>query len=278
MKYIDAVEGSIIAIIVFSIVVVLLPGIGPSSEVEIILTISTFLFAILAGFFITRSNSRYNGIVELVAEEDATMLSIYKTAQQIGKKFSDSIREIIDKYYIIAYDFELYNYPYKLTEKYFLKIWDELKKIKKKGIAYEKMIEELSELEKNRNKAEALSSEKLGRGQWLILIFLAGIILFSIFYLKVPQLYSQIITVLLSTVLILVLLIIRDLQNIMLGGTCLLGESGQETLEFIGKPRYYHKSFLDRGVNRVPKFVKEYRLGTHKPGSEKFEIKFIKKK
>ena len=277
MRYIHAIQGAIISVIIFAAAVVFIPGVGPSGEVETTLTVSTFLFAILAGFFISRVNTRYNDIRELVAEEDATILSIYKTAQMIGKGFSDRIRDLIDKYYIIAYDFELKNYPYKLNEKYLLRMWDELKKSRKRGVACDKMIESLKTLENNRNRSVTISNEKVGYGHWAILIFLSGIILFSMFYMKTPEFYSQVITVLLSTVLVLVLLIMRDLHNLKLGGQELLAESGQEVLEFIGKKRYYRQEYLDSGIYRLPKEVKEYRIGSHEPGSEKFKIKVVKK-
>ncbi len=57
----------------------------------------------------------------------------------------------------------------------------------------------------------------------------------------------------------------------------ILAESGQEVLESIGLKRYYSQHFLDEGVETIPDFVKEYRLGLHKPG-EKPEIKLVKVK
>ncbi|MFC1721395.1 hypothetical protein ACFL0Z_00590 [Patescibacteria group bacterium] len=87
---------------------------------------------------------------------------------------------------------------------------------------------------------------------------------------------SMIITVVLSTVLILVLLILRDLQNMRIAGEQIVSsESGQENLEFIGKLRYHQKKFIDMGSEHVPSHVKEYRLGFHKPGNP-FNIKTVK--
>jgi len=82
----------------------------------------------------------------------------------------------------------------------------------------------------------------------------------------------------LSTVVVLVILLIRDLQNLIIGKYELLEESGQEVLEFIGKKRYYHIDYLMSGFNSVPKSVKEYRVGLHEPGSETHKIKIVKNK
>jgi len=55
------------------------------SGAEIILTISSFLFAILAGFFIARLNDRYNKIQQTISSEDATWLTMYKASAIYGK-------------------------------------------------------------------------------------------------------------------------------------------------------------------------------------------------
>jgi len=282
MKYVHALEGSLIAFVILILITILAPGAGPSEEVKIILTITTFLFAILLGFFLNRLNSRYNDIRRLVAEEDAYFLSFYKTSQFYGKKFADRIKNLIDKYYVCAYDFTLsdYSHSYRCNSKYFLQMWDELRKHGKnykKQSTYSKLTSDLTSIEKCRNTSSVISSEKLGYGQWFTLLILSGIILFSLFYLKTDELYSQIITILLSTGLLMILLILRDLQNLMLGGKSLLVESGQEVLELIGCIRYYNEIQVKNGISYIPEDVKVYRLGLHSPGSEKLNIKIVRK-
>lgn len=277
MRYIHATKASFIALVISTLAVIFIPGKGSSHEVELVLTISTFLFAILAGFFISRLNTRYNAVRELVADEDAHWLSLYKISILYGRSFSDKIKELIDKYYIVCYDFDVGKY-YKPSAKYLSAVYDELNKIKKyrSEASFGEMIEELSAVEEDRNKSSVIALEKVTKGQWIILIVLVSIILFSIFYLKIPQLYSQVITVLLSTVLALVLFTIRDLQNLRLGGEMLVVESGQEVLESIGRLRYYNRKYLKNRSIKIPKQIKKYRLGLHEPG-EKFNIKVIHK-
>ena len=273
MKYIDSIIGGLIAFLVFIILVLLLPGKGPSDDVKLILTVSTFLFAILAGFFIARSSSRFNHIRQTVGTEDALFLALYKTSQVYGKKFQNKIRELIDKYYVVAYDVELASQSaYKENMPYFLKIWDLVTKLK--GAASSKIIDILKDLEINRNLATTISKEKIAKGQWAVLIVLSLIIIFSLFYLNTNEFYSMIVTILLSTVLIIVLLILRDLQNLKFGGEALLSESGQEVFEVMGKLRYYNISYMDQGWYKVPKSIKKYRLGYHKLG-EKPDIRII---
>jgi hypothetical protein len=275
MKYLHAVKGSAVAFILFIIAVIFIPGKGASKEVELILTVSTFLFAILAGFFISRFNSRHSKIKEYVAAEDAFLLSFYRTSLIYGKKFSDKIKELIDKYYIVSYDFDIL-FNYKHTEKYLVGIYKELVKNKKYRAqgTYEAMLDQLAAIEENRNKSAASSEDKISIGQWMILITLSGIIIFSLFYIKTSSLHSPIVTILFSTTIILVLLTLRDLQKLRLNGNMLVFESGEQVLESIGKLRYYNQRDLKKGSVKVPKHIKKYRLGLHKPG-EKFNIKII---
>jgi len=110
MKYIDAIKGSIISIFVLAPLSMFIQGFGSTPIIETILTISTFLFAILAGFYISRLNSRYSDIRELISNEDAYFYSLFNTSKIYGKIFTGKIADIIDKYYIVSFENELDNY------------------------------------------------------------------------------------------------------------------------------------------------------------------------
>lgn len=281
-KYIHAIKGGLIAFVLFTIGAIYIPGRGSSSDIEIILMISTFLFAILAGFFLARLNTRYNKITELVATEDAYFLSFFNTARFLGKEFVNNIRELIDTYYIIAYDFNT-DY-YKSNAGVLLQFYEELEKVdikknKKAESVFDEMVIFLSQIEENRNKNAVLTLDRVTKGQWVILLLLGSIIIFFLFFLKTDALYSQITTVLFSTILTLIILIIRDLNSLRLnGGEDILQESGQEIFEAIGKMRYYPEKHLKNGMTHIPKHVKRYRLGTHEAGAEKFEIRIVENK
>jgi len=279
MKYIHAVRGSFIACCVFILAVIFLPEREPLQNVELILTVSTFLFAILAGFFLSRLNARYDKIISFISDEDSYWLSFYRASFVIGGKFVDKVRDEMDKYYIAAYDSEVGNYYYKQTTQNLENVYMELYKLKlsassKDAEVFQVMLNCLSEIEIARNQSSVSTRERLTAGHWLVLLLLAFIIVFFMFFLDLPQPYSQALTVLLSTVLVLVLLIIRDLQNLKLGGYALSIESGQEVFESIGKLRYYPQSLIKDGTVDIPKNVKKYRVGLHNPG-EKFKIKVV---
>ena len=272
MKYIHATKGTLIALVIFVFAAWLIPSFGRSGDVEVILTISTFLFAIIAGFFLSRLNNRYNKVRELVAVEDANWLSLYESSIFFGAFFQKRIAEVIDKYYIIAYDHDIGNY-YKQTAPYLHQAYKELEQVNdpenvKQAETFGGLVALLDEIEEYRNESSVLAADGLSLGTWIILYVLMGIILFCIFFIRSGAFYSNVITVLLAAVLVLVLLVMRDLQNFRLGGKYMVDESGQEVFEAIGKPRYYHKWYFNQTSFHVPSHVKEYRLGIHKPGEE----------
>lgn len=279
MKYIHAVKGASVAFFVFILAVAFSPESSSLENIDLILTVTTFLFAILSGFFIARLNSRYDKIISYISDEDSYWLSFYRSSSLLGEKFAAKIREEMDKYYIAAYDSGIGNFYYKQTSFYLQSIYEEMEKIKltdepKSSVVFENMMECLVEIEKNRNQSSVSTRERLTMGHWLILLLLAAIIVFCMFFLDLSFPYGQILTVLLSTILVLVLLIIRDLQNLRLGGCALSIESGQEVFECIGKLRYYPQSLIKDGTVDIPKNVKKYRMGLHKAG-EKPRIKIV---
>ncbi len=281
MRYISAIKGAMISLVIFLAFIygvqdsVFLPFAG----VDTILTVSTFFYAVLAGFYIARLSGRYDEIRRLVADEDAAHLTLYKTSQIIDSAFAKRVSTILDAYYIVSYDHALSEYSYKQSAKYYLALWEEAKKMRttKHQSVFQNFLSTLSQVEKDRNSVSAVAAEKLSSGQWGILLVLSGIIIVSLFNLMQPEWYSWISTALFSTVVVLVLLTIRDLQNLMIGGKSLLEESGQEVLEFLGKKRYYHVDFVRAGISTIPAFVKEARIGFHPRGSDEFEIKLVKR-
>lgn len=282
MKYVSSTKGSFIALIILTILGFVLPVQEPIEGLDLVLTVTTFLFAILIGFDLSRLYLRYTNVRQAIAEEDARMLSFFAKSKIHSKQFSDKIKKLISQYYINALDFGIWKsegYYYKPTAKYFLSLYDEMEKIKKhchEG-TYESMLDDLSYAESARNKSSVFIYSKISLRKQYFLFVLSFIILFCLFFnVRGLEIYSKIITILLSSSLVLIILILRDLNNFMLQSKGVVVESRQEVLEFIGESRYYNKLNIKRGYISVPKDVKEYRLGLHKPG-EKQKIELVKK-
>lgn len=280
MRYISAVPLTILVFVFFIVWHVFFPFDFYIEGTELILTISTFLFAILAGFYISRSNDRYNTIQTTVAEEDAKFVNLYQLSLFLGKTFAKKMATLIDCYYIRAYDVPISRYAiaYKQNAGNLLAMWELVRsatKTQQNQPVFPELLDALQEIEQVRNQASTKSLERMGRGEWGVLIMLMVIILLSVQFQQGFGISSGLFNALLSTSLVLVLLIIRDLQNLIFSSGPLLEESGQEVLEIIGAGRYYSQKMIQKGFFRVPEGVRSYRLGLHEIG-EPLSIKKIK--
>ena len=79
---------------------------------NIFLTISTFLFTIFTGFFISRQGSRYTKIREIVANFDGEMSALHRYAGYFSKDFSNKIGSIIKRHYQTILDHNAWDYHF----------------------------------------------------------------------------------------------------------------------------------------------------------------------
>ncbi len=99
--------------IVFTFFIALLfiiPASFISGDVSNIITICTFILAILLGFFIAASLSNYLSLQTLAAEETANFIALYRTYQLLDPKLAEEVRAKIDEYIIYSFDFEFIEY------------------------------------------------------------------------------------------------------------------------------------------------------------------------
>ena len=267
-------KGGVLAIIVFSILSFFVSGSGPTDEIKVIISISTFVFSILAGFSISRLTERYNDLRNLIAEEDSLLLSIYKTSCLYGEGFSNKIRDSIDKFYIISfnYPFKSIKVSYKEVTPLFLQIFDDLKPMmrQKNQTPLASVLRSLPGLERVRNQISVRLQDKITRSKWFLLLTLASIIIFSVYFTQGDAYYYKLISVALSSAIVVILLIIRDYNNMETPGKLPLFESGQENLEAMDLKRYYPIGLKDR----VPKGLKGYRVGVKQEKEKKVDLRY----
>lgn len=90
---------------------------GYIDDYEVLLTISTFLFSIFTGFFISKQGSRYSLIRDNLALFDGNLSSIYRQSSHLGKKTNSKIKKIIESHYLIILNKKKwhYNFTHKST-------------------------------------------------------------------------------------------------------------------------------------------------------------------
>jgi hypothetical protein len=275
--YISAYKGGVLSGILFAVLVFILPSGGQNETITLILTISTFLFAIISGFILSRQNQRYDKLREALSHLDGIWIGLYNSLELFGTKVKKKAADLIDPIFISAYDYELWEYQQAdVFKNCFKELYHFISKIKAKTIvqksALSDAIDKLADLEVLARESGEIAKERLLKGEWTILYILSGIIIFCVFYTKVFTLYSIFFTILLATCIVIVMLIIRDLNNLRLKGELLAFESGQQVFDAIGRPRYYYCEVLAVGL--VKPVGKTFRVGFHKPGEKPHILTF----
>ena len=87
-------------------------------DLGVFLTVATFLFAIFAGFFISRQGNRYSNIRDQISQFDGELSAMYRQLGHIDKKAQKQLAKIIKGHYLKilknkAWD---YNFIHKSAE------------------------------------------------------------------------------------------------------------------------------------------------------------------
>jgi len=175
-----------LAIIIFAAFLVLyfFFPFGSEDYSQVFLTISTFLFAIFTGFFISRQGRRYSAIRDHITRFDGEMSSIYRQSGHLGTDTQEAAGEILKDHYSCiltnyAWDFHFINPSNTITE---LHLLIERKTKDKalpslKHLALQRILTGLEVAQVTRKGMIALHRERIPGFQWALVYFLA-IILF----------------------------------------------------------------------------------------------------
>lgn len=245
----------IIFIIIASIFAFALPIFPLSEDVRLILTISTFLFGIFAGFVIASRMSRFTRFRDLLTNETGYLISLYNYSKFVDEKFSQKIAKLIDNYIMEGFLYEVYEYHRK-TEASFYAIFDELRNFKPKDETQREGLNQMKwiirDMPKDREEMYLLEEDKISVLLKTTLILLTSIILFCLFYLRTDALYSTLITIILSTSVILILFLIQDLDKLKINNYAIDYGIYFRLFDLIGKPKLYTSDSIENRRLKLP--------------------------
>ena len=239
-----------------------------SGGVNAILGVVGLLFAILVGFFITDLWSRFQRIRENVAVEVSGLQTYYLFVQVLGKfachkEWAKKQQELIDRY--IREFFYVEWGDYGKIDPYFNEIIKSLKDIKelktnKEVETYTNFLPLLNEVTTAREKLFIYGRDRLSKMEWIVVLFLSVILVFSIFIIRTPDLPSLFLSGTLISTVIVLLLILRDLNDLTFGEEMVSFEPYETIFDVIDKPRFYLKRDIKSGRAVPPENIK-YRIG-----------------
>ncbi|HJV32671.1 MAG TPA: hypothetical protein VJ694_01460 [Patescibacteria group bacterium] len=188
-------------------------------EGNLLLTISSFLFAIFTGFFMSRQGERYSAIREAIAEFDGNMTALYRDFGHLSKELQARAADIIRRHYATilekrAWDWHFVNKSDTITSLH--AVLDDAG-VHDAPEVQEQAIEgvrgALDQLQIVRKSMIGLHVERIPAFQWTLIVILAAVLLASIS--GVPStLLGSILKGAFGTSVVLVIMLLRDFDGL----------------------------------------------------------------
>ncbi len=226
-----------------------------------ILTITTFLFGFIAGFYILVTATDYNSLKGLLANETASWIVLHQYVTMYVPKITSEFTTLLDRYVRRAFDFEIIDYA-RGTHEGFEEIRQWVNALKpKKGVEYihENIQETLQSIIAGRQQLTVLGTKSLSFFQWIVLCTLAALVIFSLYGLRSGELFFDIVTVLISSSVVLILLVIRDLDLYLWNEKTFGYDIFENLFKAIGQQAYYPEESIQKG--RIHPTEDSYRVG-----------------
>ena len=205
------------------------------------ITISTFVFTICAGFFISRQGSRYSEIRKSVSSIDGNFSSLYRSSGHLGIETQEKMGELIKIYYKNILESKLWNYNliHKTTTLTDLhKLLDSVTRgtlSPIENIAASRIMLSLGNIQLERKTLVALYEERIPLFQLITTYFLSFTLLFSLF-LAIPSnnlLVESFLKGVFSTSVVIILILLKQLDHLELFEGIIGEHSARDVIEII---------------------------------------------
>ncbi|KKW36644.1 MAG: hypothetical protein UY81_C0019G0005 [Candidatus Giovannonibacteria bacterium GW2011_GWA2_53_7] len=252
-----------------------------SFDAPTILTMISLLFTIFVGFFFAAATSNYLRLQTLISTEDATLISLYNLSRQIDPQKTKAVAQAIDEYMIAVLDYPILTYaPFVRRE--MAAVVDAVDRItctEAQDVAILQILQQTKISLFSLNSEAAITTKRVvSPSHWVIIFLLAGSIIFLLFGLRDGGIVSSLLLASITTVILLILRLLNDVDNNVFLGKQLAFKSPQTVFEFIGKRPYVPEVafFLNPSLS----LETPYRVGVYKNPGKSYQkrIKIVQQK
>jgi len=209
------------------------------------LSISTFLFSIFTGFFISRQASRFNRVRDLVTRFDGVMSNIFRTSAHVSIDLQKSIGQTIQSHYKKIFSTQTWDYHFShksVTLKSIHQLLDEMvddKKVTKvSNQALGAIIKGLAAAQDIRKSIVALNHERIPKEQWALIIIFAFIVISAVSTLSsVSQILPSILKAAFVVAVLAVLYILFRLDKLVFAEDVMGYDSANDVLDLISNKK-----------------------------------------
>ena len=217
---------------------------GSEQAASSILTVSTFLFAIFAGFFIARQGNRYNEIRKQLSRYDGELTAIYRSIGHIDPEMQDQAKKIIRQTHDKIIETQQWDYMFThktttITDLHDLinENIDDSNLTDDDFLAAQNIITSLEQLQIVRKQLVSLHIERIPRFQWGFLVLLAVILILTLSTIPTNSvLTGSILKAAFGSCVFLVLVLLWEFDNLVFFGGNIGTRSSQDMIDiFEGK-------------------------------------------
>jgi hypothetical protein len=252
----------VVSVLFFASLTVFLPTYLVASDYgNVILTVSTFLFGIFAGFCILVTTNDYNVVRGLAADETASWIALYQTIRVYDLNVAAKLKPLLSEYIIRSFDYDFIDYARetKTEFKSMQELVNEIPVDDTKASVHQNILDRMSDVVVARQHLTALGKRSLSVTEWTVLVILAVTVIATMFSLRSGSIFFDAVTVAVSSALTLILVLVRDIDRYAWNDAAFGYEVFNNVLVALGELPYYRKDFIDRGI--VFPHEKVYQLG-----------------
>ena len=269
-------------IIITALIIIpfILPYFHFNFDISTILTVISFLFTILVGFFIGATTTDYLRLQTLISNLDASLIEVFSLSKLIQPSSAKKITNVIDQYVIRILDYPLFEW-FPNTKKEFDQLTKAIEQIdptNKKGVAlFPHLQRTKTDLERTNQEIFLATGKIVSSQHWAIIISLAIIIAILILSLRDGYWFFSLLNGIILVVIYWILRLLNEVDSNEFLAKKLAYQNPQQIFQAIGKLKYYPEMAI---INKWAKEPQEnYRIGVYKnyPHSFEKEIKIVKK-
>jgi hypothetical protein len=211
---------------------------------NIFLTIATFLFAIFTGFFIARQGKRYSTIRDQITNFDGEMSAIFRNFGHFSKNTQEKAKKIIKNHYTKILNNKAWDYQFTHKSTTLVSLHELCEKTTKnkalpslQHLALQRILEALRNLQKIRKNMISLHNERIPAFQFVLVYFLAIILLITVSIIPSTQyLLGSILKGAFSSSIIFVIILLHEFDRLKFFEGTIGENSAQDILNiFAGK-------------------------------------------
>ncbi|MFH1611235.1 MAG: hypothetical protein ABIA83_01395 [Patescibacteria group bacterium] len=206
-------------VLTYFILTALVCTIPPAQDTEtitIIISITTFIFAIILGFSMAERHSRFSSLKATFSSIDGLILNSYYIAGGLGKKVQNRYRKLLDTFLMHQFDYKVVDFDklagdIRSLQEFF---WKLPVKTAKQNLAVDHACVNLEKIVEYERNVKYIISNKMVGYEWGSLMVLALISLYCLILLNDGSWSMVIFIPILGTAIVLLLIVLYMLDQL----------------------------------------------------------------